>query len=59
MKMKKTTWCARRCLDLLARRNGRISTMDAPVVPIKFASTAPIASMPVFESGVPFRDPLR
>ena len=43
MKMKKTTTCAT-CLRLsLARISGRISSIDAPVVPMKLASTAPMA----------------
>ena len=45
MKMKNTTtWALWRRLSL-ARISGRISSMDAPVVPMKLASTAPIARM--------------
>src|SRR5205823_1168754 len=56
-KMKKTTMCAVRRRLLLARNNGRISRTEAPVVPRRFASTAPRPSIPVFTSGVPESDP--
>ncbi len=47
-KMKKTKTCAL-CLRLsLARSIGRIITIDAPVVPMKLASSAPSASIAVF-----------
>ena len=46
--MKNTTTCTW-CLRLsLARSSGRISSIDAPVVPMKLASTAPMARMAVF-----------
>ena len=44
--------------DAFARRNGRISSIDAPVVPIRFASTAPIARKTVLTAGVPANSPL-
>ena len=57
MKMKKTMTCAT-CLRLsLARISGRISSMDAPVVPMKLASTAPMPMMAVFRPGLPCRLP--
>ena len=57
MKMKNTTtWAA--CLRLsLARISGRIISIDAPVVPMKLASTAPIARMPAFSPGLPCKLP--
>ena len=42
---------------LLARTSGRIKRTEAPVVPSRFASTAPSPSIPVFTSGVPESDP--
>ena len=57
MKMKNTTMCAE-CLRLsLARISGRIISMEAPVVPITLASTAPSAKMPVLSKGLPCRLP--
>src|SRR3989441_4252329 len=56
-KMKKTTMCAVRRRLLLARSSGRIKRTEAPVVPRRFASTAPSPSIPVFTSGVPESDP--
>ncbi len=55
--MKNTTiWTV--CLRLsLARINGRISSIDAPVVPMMLAKTVPNASKPVFNAGVPCRLP--
>ncbi|MCY1235244.1 hypothetical protein D9M72_478520 [compost metagenome] len=56
-KMKNTTTCAT-CRRLsLARSSGRISSMAAPVVPMKLASTVPSARMPVLSPGVPCRLP--
>ena len=37
----------------IARISGRISSIEAPVVPITLASTAPMASSPVFSPGLP------
>lgn len=55
--MKNTTTCTW-CLRLsLARSSGRISSIEAPVVPMKLASTAPIARMAVFSPGDPLRLP--
>jgi hypothetical protein len=56
-KMKKTTTWVLRTRDSFARSSGRISNTDAPVVPIAFASTAPIASNVVLSSGVPESEP--
>src|SRR5205814_569368 len=56
-KMKKTTMCTVRRRLLLARSTGRIKRTEAPVVPRRFASTAPSPSIPVFTSGVPESDP--
>ena len=57
MKMKKiTTWALWRRLSL-ARISGRISSIDAPVVPMKLASSAPTARMPVLSTGEPCRLP--
>ena len=57
MKMKNTITCAT-CLRLsLARISGRIISIDAPVVPMKLASTAPIAISVAFSSGLPCRLP--
>ena len=57
-KMKNTkTWtlCRR---SSLARIIGRISSIEAPVVPIQPASTVPIARSAVFIDGEPCRLPL-
>ena len=57
-KMKKTkTWilCFR---SSLARITGRISSIEAPVVPIQPASTVPMASKVVFIDGEPCMLPL-
>ena len=51
-----TTW-AFRSREALARSSGRISSMLAPVVPMKLAITPPSAMMAVFNSGVPAREP--
>ena len=55
--MKKTkTWtlCTR---SSLARRSGRIRIIDAPVVPMTLAGSAPIARMAVFMPGEPWMLP--
>ena len=52
MKMKKMTTCATARRPSLALSSGRISTIDAPVVPITLASSAPTARKPAFTSGV-------
>ena len=57
MKMKKITTCAQLLRLSLARISGRISSIDAPVVPMKLASTPPISRMPVLSSGVPCKLP--
>ncbi len=51
MKMKKTTWNAL-IRTLFIRIHGRISTIEAPVVPMKLAATAPTARKTTFASGV-------
>ena len=53
---KMTTWAT--CLRLsLARIKGRISSIDAPVVPITLANTAPKPKMAVLSPGLPCRLP--
>ncbi len=42
----------------LARSSGRISSTEAPVVPIAFATTAPMPRIAVLSSGVPESEPL-
>ena len=57
-KMKKTkVWVLLR-RKALARSTGRIITMAAPVVPIRLASTVPMASSATLVPGVPTSDPL-
>ena len=51
MKMKKTMWNALIRI-LFIRIHGRISTMEAPVVPITFAISAPMARKTTLSSGV-------
>ena len=53
MKMKKTTTWALRLRAALARSSGRMSSIEAPVVPMKLASTAPMAEQAGVEPGVP------
>ncbi len=55
--MKNTTMKVRCLRRALARRKGRISSMDAPVVPIQEAMAAPSASSAVFTAGVPWIEP--
>ncbi|MDT4881332.1 hypothetical protein FQZ97_1171840 [compost metagenome] len=55
--MKNTTTCARFARLSLARISGRISSIEAPVVPMKLASTAPMARMAVLSPGAPCRLP--
>ena len=55
--MKNTTMWARCTRLRLARSSGQISSIEAPVVPTRLASTAPAASSAVFISGVPDSDP--
>ena len=56
-KMKNTTMKVRCRRCWLARKNGRIISMAAPVVPIHEASTVPTTSMRVLTNGVPERRP--
>ena len=58
-KMKKQKMCAFLTRCLLARRTGRIITIEAPVVPTQEASTVPIRSITVLTAGVPLSDPFR
>ena len=51
MKMKNTTWKPL-TRTLFIRIHGRISTIEAPVVPMKFAATAPTARKATFTAGV-------
>ena len=44
--MKKMTTCTLKRRLSLARMTGRIMTIEAPVVPMREASTAPIARKP-------------
>ena len=55
--MKKTTMCALRWRDALARKSGRIRSTEAPVVPIRLAIRPPKAIRPVLSSGVPESEP--
>ena len=55
--MKNTTTCTTFLRLSLARMRGRISSIEAPVVPMKLANTAPIAKMAVFNTGPPCRLP--
>ncbi len=52
-KMKKTKTCPLPPRAALARKSGRTSSMEAPVVPITDARSAPMASTAVFRRGVP------
>ena len=44
MKMKNTTMCTLRLRHRLARSNGRMSSMAAPVVPTQLARNVPMSS---------------
>ena len=57
MKMKNTTTCATWRRLSLARISGRIISIDAPVVPMKLASTAPTAMIVTLVAGLPCRLP--
>ena len=59
MKMKKTTTCVVRARCALARSSGRMSSAEAPVVPMRLASSAPTARKAVLTSGVPASAPRR
>ena len=58
-KMKKITVCLTRVRSRLVCSSGRISSMDAPVVPMNEAITAPNARKVVLVSGVASRSPRR
>jgi hypothetical protein len=56
-KMKKTkVWVLRR-RKAFARSTGRISTIEAPVVPMRLAASVPTASSAVLVAGVPTSRP--
>jgi hypothetical protein len=57
MKMKKITVCRTCRRSLLVARSGRISSMAAPVVPIRLAGTPPTARNAVFVPGCAGRSP--
>ncbi len=57
MKMKKITMWVRWTREAFARSSGRMSRTEAPVVPIRLASTAPTRRTKVLRSGVPEREP--
>ena len=57
IKMKNTITCALCTRLSLARISGRSINMDAPVVPMKLASTAPMIKIPALSAGVPCRLP--
>ena len=57
MKMKKTTTCVVRARCAFARKSGRMSSADAPVVPMMLASAAPMARNATLTSGVPISAP--
>ena len=58
-KMKNTTVCATRLRSLFVCSSGRIRSIDAPVVPTKDASSAPMPRNAVFVRGVASRSPSR
>lgn len=51
MKMKNTTWCAL-TRSRFMRSQGRISTIEAPVVPMTLAARAPSSRKRAFSPGV-------
>ena len=55
--MKKTIKCVRFLRRAFARIYGRMSSMDAPVVPIRLAITAPTVRYAVLTNGVPAQEP--
>ena len=57
MKMKKTKTCALWRRLSLARISGRIISIEAPVVPMKLASTAPITISSALKPGLPWKLP--
>jgi hypothetical protein len=56
-KMKNTTVCTVRSRSRFVCSRGRMSSMEAPVVPTIEASTAPTARKPVLTAGVATRSP--
>ena len=58
-KMKKTAVCWACVRSELALSSGRMSTMEAPMVPMKLARTAPVAKKARLVRGVATRLPVR
>jgi hypothetical protein len=58
-KMKNTTVCTTCLRSLFVWSSGRMSSMLAPVVPMKLAIRAPNARIPVFVRGCAARFPFR
>jgi hypothetical protein len=58
-KMKKITVCLTRVRSRLVCRSGRISSIEAPVVPMIEASTAPTPRKTTLAEGVATRLPRR
>ena len=57
--MKNTTVCVTRARSRFVCSSGRISSIEAPVVPTREASRVPVARKAVFTSGVASRSPVR
>ena len=57
--MKKTTTWTLCFRQALARNNGRISNIAAPVVPIQLAKDVPIAMIIVLTAGDPRSEPFK
>lgn len=57
-KIKNTITCTLCFRHILARINGRISSIAAPVVPIQLARIVPIKIIPVFTIGLPTNFPV-
>ncbi len=55
--MKKTTVCATRLRSRFVCSSGRISSIEAPVVPTKDAQSAPVPSRSAFVRVVACRSP--
>jgi len=58
MKMKKMNVCIRYLRCSVALRSGRIISIAAPVVPMMFASAAPVIRNARFPTGRPVKFPL-
>ena len=57
-KMKNTTVCTRYFRSRLVSSNGRMSSMLAPVVPMKLAMSVPTRMKPALTVGVALRSPV-